>query len=342
MPAATQFSRKRAWLAWENQRRNRSVSQAIGACLLEVPQTVSRGLARYLWSITRTISFVRREKPAVIFASNPSMMLALVAVALGRVLRVPVLLDAHTAGIHPFNGKKWWANQITCWLTRLATVTIVHNMDIEPVVQSRGGKTFVLPDPVPDLPQPAALETPPPLRGRKNVFYICSYDYDEPFREVANAGALLPSDVCIYVSGRRKERMLAAHPPDNVIATGFLEEQEYVRMLYAADVVMVLTNLDNCVLCGAYEAVAAERPVVLTDSAALRRVFSRGAVYTENRAESIARAIEHALAIQENLASDVRELKKQLIASWEDRRIEFEKLLGEIADEANRDRRITA
>ncbi|MBI2892994.1 MAG: hypothetical protein HYY06_05545 [Deltaproteobacteria bacterium] len=319
------------WVTWEDQRRNRSVSKAVGARLLEISGAGQGRLGRYVRSTVRTVGTVLRERPDFIVASNPSIVLASLALVLGRSLGRPVLIDAHNAGLDPPGGEGSLLHWVASAVTRGADVTVVHNDDLVDDVRHRGGRPFVLPDPVPDLAEAPEPVKPSAFQGKHNVLYVCTYDFDEPYLEVVEAGRLLGADVCIAITGRKVERILAANPPSNVIPTGYLPEADYVGALRAADVVMVLTTRESCAQCGAYEAVSAGVPMVLTGTATLRRIFSRGAVYTENRAAAIARAIEEAIRRRAELAAEVARLRDELVLGWNERLRGFHGILQELA-----------
>lgn len=331
MNSRSQPDQKILWVTWEVQRRNRSVSSRLGAQLLEIPAEGQSRIGRYLRSGLRTVMTAVKERPDAIVASNPSVVLASLAVVLGKALRRPVLIDTHNVGLRPNGGEGSIGDYVATAIARGADITIVHNDDLIDAVKKRGGRPFVLPDPVPELPASDEPSTLPPFDGKHNVFYICTYDTDEPYKEVVKAGRLLPPDIHIYVSGRKKDKLLAESPPPNVVPTGFLSEADYVRALKAADVVMVLTTLHDCALCGAYEAVSAGRPMVLTGTNTLRRIFSRGTVYTENTADEIAKSIQRAVDQKASLAADVSRLRDELVAGWGRRLDGFKGLIEDLS-----------
>ena len=74
--------------------------------------------------------------------------------------------------------------------------------------------------------------------------------------------------------------------------------------------------MQNCLVCGAYEAVALGKPLILSDTYALRNYFYKGAIYTENRAHSIANSICQAIDAREKLEKKVRELRNELNINW--------------------------
>jgi len=322
----------KVWVTWETQRRNATLSAQLDASL-HVFDTERTGLARYLICLRRTVQLIRNRKPEILFVQNPSMVLALFAVLYGRVFRIPVVVDAHNAGLFPFERKKGWANRLADSIMRLARVTIVTNDALARYVEKKGGTPFVLPDPLPDLA--AAEHEVPRLTGRHSVLYVCTYAEDEPYAEVIDAGRRLPNDMVIYVTGDPGKNgvKLPAQVPGNVILTGFLPEDEYVRMLCAADLVIVLTRRENCLLCGAYEALSVGKPLITSDRSVLREQFYKGVAYTDNSAADLAEKIRYCIDHRDRLSEEAAALKVEVLSSWRARKIEFLRILERIREE---------
>ena len=118
----------------------------------------------------------------------------------------------------------------------------------------------------------------------------------------------------VSVTGRpRLERAgWTGNVPDNVSLTGFLDEPEFERRLAASSAVLDLTTRADCMVCGAYEAVAVQVPVILSDNEPTRRYFHQGAVFTDNSAESIANCILTAKADLQRLSREISALKSEL------------------------------
>ena len=140
----------RVWISWETHRRNQTASKALGAKLFEIDYQTS-GLTRYLRAIIKTVFLLFKERPRLIFAQNPSMVLAVLALQFGRLSRTPVIIDAHNAGLHPFDGEKPWANRLARHIIQSAALTIVTNSGLAEYVKENGGRPAVLPDPLPNF-----------------------------------------------------------------------------------------------------------------------------------------------------------------------------------------------
>lgn len=326
---------RRIWLTWERQRRNRTLSAAANADLYELCYSLPRA-QRWFKAVMETIKVLSRERPQVVFAQNPSLLLALLAVWHGRLRGHVTIIDAHNAGIYPFRGRRKWHNRllrpllqrIVHHVMRSADLTLVSNSALQTYIENIGAAAFVLPDPLPSFPpQPPSRRQEPDRR----VLFICTWADDEPYVEVMKAAEALEPGVQVLITGnsRGRERDFGRDLPNNVVLTGFVSEDEFVRLLHEVDMVMDLTTLENCLVCGAYEAVAAGTPLVLSGTQALRAYFNRGVVFTSNDAAGIAHALKTALADRHRLAVEIDQLRHELTESWQRQHMELEAWIAE-------------
>jgi len=204
---------------------------------------------------------------------------------------------------------------ISRFIQRHADLTIVTNEGLQKHVIANKGRPFILPDKIPDILSSTTLRQ---LKGRANLLFICSYAADEPYEAVIQAAEDLPDDIRIYVTGNyKKASRLPAILPPNVELTGFVPVEEFEALLNSADATIDLTTRENCLVCGAYESVAAEKPMILSDTKALRDYFNIGAIYTTHTAVAIQNAIVEAIDRKEELTAQIKRLKKDRIASWD-------------------------
>ncbi|MDH5767195.1 MAG: hypothetical protein OEZ38_14365, partial [Gammaproteobacteria bacterium] len=141
---------KRIWITWEIQRRNRSMSKILNASLHELVFEAP-AWRRYPVLIVKTVALIRKNRPEIIFSQNPSLVLAGLTVFVGKLLSIPVIIDAHNAGLFPLEGKIPLLNKIAAHINNQAYMVIVSNDKLKDYVQNRGGKAFVVPDPVPEI-----------------------------------------------------------------------------------------------------------------------------------------------------------------------------------------------
>ncbi|MET0066813.1 MAG: hypothetical protein ABW076_10775 [Candidatus Thiodiazotropha sp.] len=200
-----------------------------------------------------------------------------------------VVIDAHNAGVYPFEGRVAWANRWAGFLFRNAFLTIVTNDSLKQYVNSRGGCASILPDPFPEIEVGEIAK----LKGRLNFLLICTWAEDEPYEEVIQAFSKLPDDMVLYVTGNDKGKAagLPFEIPPNVILTGFISNQEFDQLLVSSDCIIDLTKREDCLVCGAYESISVGKPLILSDTKVLRAYFEDAAQYTENDTDSIVQSV---------------------------------------------------
>ena len=314
------------WITWEDQRRNRELSRAMGVELFELPEIdgIKNRLVKYAAGIQKTVSLYGRRRPRLVFCQNPSLILVLFTILLRRIYGYRVIVDAHNAGLFPAQDRWRLLKAASRFVLRSADLTIVTNDALKEHVERNEGKGFVLQDKIPELTAGNKVN----LRGKKNLLFICSYADDEPYSSVFKAAERIKKDVFIYVTGNYKKRGLdPSKMPENVILTGFLQEEQYVAMLYSIDATIDLTTRENCLVCGAYESIAAGKPMVLSNTRALKEYFSLGAVFTDNTIEDMERAMHEVLVRNQDLMVEVQQLKIVRQREWLLRKSELERLV---------------
>lgn len=304
----------RIWITWERHRRTRELANAFKDLELYELDLDTHHLIRYPYLLLRTALIFAQEQPDMVFVQNPSMILSLFALAIGRIMNFRVVIDAHNAGIKPVLKGHEWLLPIYALLQSKADLTIVTNHNMANIVRANGGTPFVLADKIPDFQEYNRID----LKGKKNVAFICTFEGDEPYTEVIRAADLIDPSIFIYISGnfRKAPFDIVDQVPQNVMFTGFLGDQQYVDLVYSCDLAIDLTYLQGCLVCGAYEAIALIKPLILSDTEAQRKYFRHGVVFTGNRAEEIARSIEYTLNNTHKMIEEIGVLKNQLEIEW--------------------------
>jgi hypothetical protein len=305
-------TRKIIWLTWEKQIRNRSMSEALGVPLFVILSARGR-LVRYACCISRTVALLWRERPSVVVCQNPSRVLTLLLLGLRRSFGFKVAIDAHFGGVEAHNGSEL-LGRVLDYCNRTADLVIVTNEGHANHIRSLDGRVFVCPDPLPDLSEHRGQEE----ETLRKVFFICSFDVDEPTREVFRAAEVLfPERFRFFVSGNYRKAGIAPNDFPHVALLGFVPEPEFYKHLFSSQVVVDLTDNENCLVCGAYEALEAGKPLVLSRKRALQEYFDGGTIFTENRAADIAAAVRRAHAERSRLAKECRQWVSQARADME-------------------------
>lgn len=287
------------WIDWARNLRTRTLARRLDVELLEI-RIGGHRLWRYLQSIRLTVRAIRRARPAVVIGTNPSLVLSLLLLALRRWYGFAVVSDAHYVGVRALNGERLLQRALDFHNAR-ADLVIVTNERQAAHVASLGGRAFVCQDPLPDLTTGAGTVTLPD----KAVFLICSFERDEPFEAVFNAfSGLQQAGYTLFVSGRYTRAGIDPARFPWVRFLGYVSEQEYYAYLNSCAVIVDLTELEDCLLCGAYEALATRRPLVLSDTCALRDYFGDAVILTDNTPEKIAENVQYAYAKRHDLAKE--------------------------------------
>jgi glycosyltransferase involved in cell wall biosynthesis len=312
------YKQKAIWLTWEAEGSIRSkvlsTSMGVPLCTLDFLENQPRlRLIRYCVVTIQTLAILIKFRPAVTIVQNPSIFLAFVASMVKRMLKYNLVIDLHTHCITPegVTGRIYrFFNNVG--LNKADLIIVTNDSYKKKIMMLTRSDITVLPDKIPEI---ECKDLSGDLKGSENVLFICTYSQDEPWRDVIQAAESLPKTVHIYISGRVPNG-LNIKTPINVTITGYLVREEYERILEAIDAVIVLTKKENCLPCGAYEALAAEKPLVLSDKKVIKEFFSKGSIYTENKEEAIAVAVKEALKNQKLLKQKIIQLKKEKERLW--------------------------
>jgi glycosyltransferase involved in cell wall biosynthesis len=306
------------WITWEIQVRNRSVSKALEIPLIELICNRPRAI-KYPILIFKTLKILIRSKVKIVFVQNPSIVLSFFVTTLKSVLNLKVIVDAHNAGVYPLEGRSKILNYITKMICKRADYVLVTNSYIAEVIKRWNGTPFILPDPIPDFSQHPEKQL---QSARPYLLFICTWATDEPYMEVIEAASMLKEPIDIYVTGNF-EKKLTAHEkenmPTNVKLLGFVSEDDYVSYLRNSIAVIDLTTRDHCLVCGGYEAVAVEKPGLLSSSKVNSEVFYQGFLFTENNASSIRTGIVNVIKEKGQLEKDIKKLKQHHILETQQR-----------------------
>jgi glycosyltransferase involved in cell wall biosynthesis len=195
-------------------------------------------------------------------------------------------------------------------------LVIVTNQGHAKYLEDIGARAFICPDPLPVLDVSARATAP----QDKSVLLICSFDDDEPYLMAFEAFKDLHAHgYRLWVSGNYRRAGIDADRYPWVRFLGFLSEDDYRETLASCGVVMDLTLLENCLVCGAYEAISIGKPLILSDTRALRAYFGSASVLTANTPEAIAASVRDAFERLGPLGTQVREWAVQSRADMSER-----------------------
>jgi glycosyltransferase involved in cell wall biosynthesis len=256
-----------------------------------------KGLLRHVVGTMRTFGFLANHRPHTIWYQYSFMLGVALAVYRHGVRRRPTKLiaDVHTKALRRDGGPllRWCILPLRRWALRSCSMVLVTNPNNAAHASAvLGVQAVILPDP---LPIWEALAEP--NRRERTVVFVCSFAADEPTELIVEVAHRLAGTALCMATGN-PDRL----PPDMrerlervVSLTGFLTDEEYVKLLATAGATVVLTTEPACLPCGAYEAIALRhRPVLLLDPHA-EALFGELAIFSEQKADNLTAAIHIAL-----------------------------------------------
>ena len=295
--------------------------------LFEIVRSGTR-LVRYLKCSGETLRVLLSERPLVVCVPNPSVVLNVMLLALRWILDFRLISDAHYGGIVAVNGSRWlqWTLEV---INRRADLVIVTNEAHAETVNDLGGHSFICPDP---LPVPPTFGHPSKAAERPEVMFICSFATDEPYEDVLDAGPLLDGlGLQMIVSGDYEKVGINPEEHPSVRFLGYVDIESYWENLWNAAVVLDFTNHDACLVCGGYEAMVAEKPLVLSATPALRGFFTHGTVFCGHEATEIAAATAEAYRKRRQLEGEAGEWKRLHRAHIHERISTLKKIIADYA-----------
>ena len=281
-----------AWSAVEG--RSREIAKLLGGeakCFFALGSS-RRSIAplRYFLDGVRTTAYLWTRRPRSVIATNPPVFPGLLALAYGRLVGAPVLLDSHPAA---FGQKESLSGRILLpvhrWMVSRVDGNILPSEELAEVVRGWGGRAGVFHE------APPAWNVRQPEPGpRVRVLLVGVLAPDEPVAEAVEAARMSPS-LDLYVTGdtRKLAHGIVQGAPSNVSFVGFLRGEAFRTELEKADIVLTLSTDETAAMRAAYEAVYAGRPLVVSASEERRRLFPY-AIHVMNDAASIAAGLQEA------------------------------------------------
>jgi glycosyltransferase involved in cell wall biosynthesis len=310
-----------AWVPF--QRRSVSLKSYFGYDLEFLSFAFKNRLLRpleYILKAWKMLVLFLRQRPQVIWIQlppTPPLHLAHLYKTLFS-QQVTIIADCHNATFR----RPWIRIPGTVTLLNRCDLLLVHNDWVKKQAVELGithEHLYVLEDPIPlveDRTVQAQNVFPHPW-----ILCPCSFNKDEPIQAVIESARLVP-EITFVLTGNTT-RAKGIHDlndiPPNVKLAGFLPTAEFDSFLCNTDVVLGLTKLEGVQLSVANEAVGVGKPMVLSNTELLQRLFYKGAVYVDSvNPESIAQGCKEALLRKNELAKEVSELKEERSKGWQE------------------------
>jgi hypothetical protein len=162
--------------------------------------------------------------------------------------------------------------------------------------------------------------------GQK-IFVVNTFCQDEPIQEILEAAKKTPK-VKYYITGNKKKASIDTirRASSNVFFTDFIPDDEYWKLLDDCDGVICLTTRDYTLVCGGYEAIYSDKPLITSNFPVLKNYFRFGTVYVDNTVDSIVEAVKKIGDEKNVLIDEICRGKQIMKKEWQCRFREFEEL----------------
>ncbi len=309
------------WITWNRSARSRTLARALNVELCEI-SIENNKIIRHILSPLLTIWFLLKRRPRVIYLQYSFLLLIVIAgYKLARLGRTVIVCDCHTKALRrvapgPLNWVFWPLKKLSF---RFADVTIVSNDGMISDIRRLHSNFYILPDKIPDITFEGSS-----VQDSRYCVYISSFAVDEPAHEIFDVAAALDPSEKIYWTGRIPQDFhIPPDKPHNLIFTGYLDDDEYHKLIGNADCLLAFTTEEDCLQCGAYEALAVGVPMILSDTGALRHYFGKAAIYTDHTPQHIVHSLRHAISNRTQLTAEIARVAAQRRAEFEQ---QYEKL----------------
>lgn len=280
-------------LAWHKlHRRTRWLASYLGLKLYHF-----REPPPYIMSSVKTLATLIKERPYVVLVQGTHGPLLLLVLLLKPLLNYTVVMDMHSGFIIPFSWKSFVLTLPFNYLLRWVDLIILHEPSLvsKVAIRARKNRVTILFDP--PIACKCTNEAPhhdanAPLR----VVFPSGGLSDEPIEELVEAINKSGVNVELVITGPHKPRRIG-----RAVFTGYLDYTSYLKELCRSSLVLALTKLEHTILGAAWEALYCGKPLILSNTLALRSVFGKVALFASNVKEAV-ELLKHVAEHRELLA----------------------------------------
>lgn len=318
---------KSVWITWHFATRSRNLASELNLKLYEYFENTSL-LRRHLFSSLWTLKILAKERPRIIFIQLSFLLLLIVVVY--KILsfgNVKIIADCHTKALRR---KAKGVSNFIFWPIKKATfkfvdLAIISNDGMIKNIDQLNENYLILPDKIPDI----KINEKNEVTNEKYCVYVSAFAVDEPFDEIFEVAELIGNELKLYWTGKiTNHYKLPDNVPSNIIFTGYISFEEYFKLISNANCILALTTEQDCLQSGAYEALSVNVPMVVSNTEALKKYFSKSAIYTDHNPVNIAKNILKAIENSEIQKKHIQEIKSVRNREFDEKIEKLKVLLG--------------
>lgn len=294
----------RAIIAW---RRLSTRTELLKKAIPDTELWFFKTNASYFNGIFKTILKIILKKPSTLILQLPQGPLLLIGVLLKKTLNCKLVVDVHTGFVYSFRFKGFILNKPFNILLNYVDLIIVHNQEILEILSPKiVAKTIVVYDPWMFI----QLKKEQLSNGDYLVF-PASFAPDEPLAEVLSAVNEYKK-LKVFVTGNyNRKPSLLRFSSSYVEFTGFLNRKDFEKILLNSLGIISGTKDEYTLMMSAWEAVAFNKALILSETKTLRNMFNEYAFFYNYRDQnSIILALSEIIN-KKDLTSARKKLRKK-------------------------------
>jgi len=252
-----------------------------------------------------------KERPSTLILQLPQGPLLLEGILLKKNFNCKIAVDVHTGFVYGHTLKGLIINKPFNKLLNYVDLVIVHNNEILDIFHpSIIAKTEVVYDPWMFI-----QSTQQTSSNDRYLVFPASFSPDEPLLEVLSAVNEY-KNIKVFVTGNcYRNPSLLRFSSSHVEFTGFLNREDYEKLLVNSFGVITGTKDEYTLMMSAWEAVAFQKPLILSETKTLRNMFDDYAFfYNWKSRESILNALSEVFS-ERDLTYARKKLKEKTINS---------------------------
>jgi hypothetical protein len=251
------------------------------------------------------------ERPSTLILQLPQGPLLLDGILLKKIFDCKISVDVHTGFVYCHTLKGLILNKSFNKLLNYVDLVIVHNDEIlEILPPSIKEKTEVVYDPWIFIQSPEQT-----LSNDRYLVFPASFSPDEPLAEVLSAVNKFKNIKVVVTGNFYRNPSMLRFSSSNVEFTGFLNRQEYEKLLANSFGIITGTTDEYTLMMSAWEAVAFQKPLLLSETKTLKNMFNDYAIfYSWKNQKKILNALSEIFA-ERDLAYARKRLEEKTINS---------------------------
>lgn len=266
---------------------------------------------RYIFQTVKTWQLLLKHRPSLVIVQNPPFIAPLVCLPYCKLFKAKLMIDSHTAA---FLDRKWERlSFLFRFVAKRANLNTCHNFKNLEILKSWGIKpSMVLQFFNPEfdrlsLSEPLSDENlEKDLQGSEcPILMVNRFASDDDFETVFETARLMP-EADFYITGDyHKLAGRLGNIPKNIVLTGYLKHQDFMRLMDRSEVVLAFTLRPDTVLWSIREIMALRKPFVTTDSEVMRHYFGEVGLFAKSDPLAISSAITEALEKSEDIKQGI-------------------------------------